>query len=131
MSGDATVARELERLGPGTAAISAITYAEVRYGLQRMAAAPMSLRRRQEMTDKENLFERLIEHVDVLAWDRDAASAYSLERVACERDGQALSMQDLMILAHACSTRRVLVTRDSALQRRARKGPHRAEIISW
>ena len=131
MAGDDVVVDHLTRLQPGTAAISAVTYAEIRYGLQKIASAPMSKARQQELADREDVFERLLDHVDVLAWDDDAAAAYAGERVACERDGESLALADLMILAHACSTDRVLVTRDSALQRRGRKGPHRAEVISW
>jgi predicted nucleic acid-binding protein len=96
-----------------------------------MASVALSRSRQQELADREDVLERLLHHVDVLAWDEEAATAYAGERVACERDGESLSQADLMILAHACSTGRVLVTRDSALQRRARKGPHRAEVIGW
>ena len=131
MAGDDTVVGHLTRLEPGTAAISAVTYAEIRYELRRMASAPLSKARQQELADREVVLERLLDHVDVLAWDADAAAAYADERVGCERDGEVLSLADLMILAHACSTGRVLVTRDSALQRRGRKGPHRTEVVSW
>jgi tRNA(fMet)-specific endonuclease VapC len=131
MAGDDGVLGRIARLEPGSAAISAVTYAEIRYGLQRMASIPLSKSRRQELVDREVVLERLLDHVDVLAWDDEAAVAYASERVACERDGEPLSQLDLMILAHACSTERVLVTRDSALQRRSKKGHHRAEVVSW
>jgi tRNA(fMet)-specific endonuclease VapC len=123
MSADPGVMKELGRLEPGAAAISAVTYAEIRYGLRR-AKAP-------SMTRKQELFDRLMHHLDVLSWDRDAAIAYAEERNACESDGQVLDQADLMILAHAASTKRVLVTRDAALRRRDRKGPHNTRIIGW
>ncbi len=131
MAVDQAITSRLAELEPGTGAISALTYAEIRYGLQRMSLAPMSKSRQSEMARREELFERLTEQLDILAWDTDAAQAYAAERVACEGDGEVLHLVDLMIFAHAASTGRVLVTRDSALQRRARKGPHRAEVISW
>ena len=70
-------------------------------------------------------------HIDILPWDTDAATAYAQERIACERDGQALDQADLMILAHASSTGRILVTRDAALQRRSGKGPHKTRVVGW
>ena len=77
------------------------------------------------------LFDRLMEQIDVLPWDRDAAAAYADERVACEQDGESLDQADLMILAHAGSTERTLVTRDEALLRRSRRGPHRTRVVGW
>lgn len=120
MSGDADVVRRLATAAPADTAISAITYAEIRYGLAR--------RRRD---DKAELFERLLEHTGVLSWDVEAALAYAGERVSCEADGQSLDQAALMILAHAGSTGCTLVTRDAALQRRDRKGPHRTRVIGW
>jgi tRNA(fMet)-specific endonuclease VapC len=131
MSTNPAIMSKLAELHPGEAAISVVTYAEIRYGLQRMSSMPISRSRRHEMVLREGLFDRLMEHLDILAWDKEAAEAYAAERVACESEGEVVDVPDLMILAHAGSTGRVLVTRDSALQRRSRKGPHRAEIISW
>ena len=105
----------------GETAISAVTYAEIRYGLGR----------RPGLEEKRDLFERLMEHLEVLPWDLGAAVAYAAERVACEAEGEILDQTDLMILAHAASTDRTLVTRDKALQRRDRKGPHRTRIVGW
>jgi tRNA(fMet)-specific endonuclease VapC len=123
MSADPGVMKELGKLEPGAAAISAVTYAEIRYGLCRGKSPPISR--------KQELFDRLMQHIDVLSWDRDAAIAYAEERSACEADGQALDQADLMILAHAASTQRALVTRDAALRRRDRKGPHSTRVIGW
>lgn len=122
MSADAEVMARLGRLGPGEAAISAVTYAEIRCGLRRGSPA---------LSRKQELFDRLMEHIDVLPWDREAAAAYAEERVACEADGQSLDQADLMILAHAASTGRSLVTRDAALQRRSKKGPHKTKVVGW
>jgi len=121
MSGDAEVARRLGGLPPGGAAISAVTYCEISYGLAR----------RPGLQEKRELFERLMEHIEVLPWDLEAAVAYGGERLACEADGHSLHHADLMILAHAGSTGRTLVTRDAALRRRDRKGPYRTRVIGW
>ena len=126
MSGNADVLAGLSRLELGDAAISAVTYAEIDFGLKRLPASAAGVRDR-----KRELFERLLEHVDVLPWGRPEASAYADERLACERDGQALDQSDLMILAHAGSTGRALVTRDAALRRRDRKGPFKTRVVVW
>jgi len=128
MSADAVITRELARIEPGEAAISCVTYAEIRYGLGKLLARETHRAIGQR---KQELFERLLEHIEVLPWDRDAAAAYADERIACETDGQMLDQADLMILAHAASTGRTLVTRDAALQRRDRKGAYRTRIIAW
>ena len=130
MSADAAVMAELGKLELGEAAISAVTFAEIRYGLRRGSSA-RSPGRQSALSRKAELFDRLMEHLDVLSWDRDAAAAYAEERIACEEDGQALDQTDLMILAHAGSTQRILVTRDTALQRRSRKGPHKTRVVGW
>ena len=128
MSAEAAVTAELARIQPGEAAISSVTYAEICYGLGKLLAKETHRVMGQR---KQELFERLMEHIEVLAWDRHAAVAYAEERIACEADGQVLDQADLMILAHAASTGRTLVTRDAALQRRDRKGAHRTRIIAW
>ena len=121
MSGDFAVMRHLATVPPGESAISAVTYAEISYGLGR----------RPGLQDKRDLFERLVEHLEVLPWDLGAAIAYAGERLACEAGGESVHHADLMILAHAASTGRTLVTRDKALQRRDRKGPHRTRVVGW
>lgn len=121
MSGDSAVMRHLAIMPSGETAISAVTYAEISYGLGR----------RPGLEEKRDLFERLMEHLEVLPWDLEAAIAYAGERLACEADGESVHHADLMILAHAASTDRTLVTRDKALQRRDRKGPHRTRIVGW
>lgn len=123
MSADARVLARLSSVEAEGAAISAVTYAEIRYGLQRLSSPAVER--------KKELFERLLEHLEVLPWDRHAAAAYADERTACERDGQVLDQADLMILAQAASTGRVLVTRDAALRRRDRKGVHKTRIVAW
>ena len=130
MSADPGIMKELAKLAPDAAAISAVTYAEIRYGLRRGSSADPSARQ-SVMARKQELFDRLMAHVDILPWDRDAAAVYAEERIACERDGQALDQADLMILAHAGSTGRILVTRDVALQRRSQKGPHKTRVLGW
>jgi tRNA(fMet)-specific endonuclease VapC len=50
----------------------------------------------------------------VLSWDSAAARAYGLLRASQERKGRPLSVEDLMIAAHALSLGLTLVTNDKA-----------------
>ena len=129
MSADAAVMAQLAGVEPGQAAISSVTYAEIRYGLARLRARAEAGSNAGQR--KQELFERLLEHIEVLPWDLDAAAAYAEVRIACEADGQVLDQADLMILAHAASTGRSLVTRDAALLRRDRSAPHKTRVIGW
>jgi tRNA(fMet)-specific endonuclease VapC len=85
-------------------AISAVTEAELLYGVARRGHPPaLSKRVRQFML-----------RVEVLDWDRHAAGAYAELRAACERRGVSLSPFDMMIAAHAIAEDAILVTRDKA-----------------
>ena len=85
-------------------AISAVTEAELLYGLTRRGHPPaLSERVRQFML-----------RVEVRDWDRRAAGAYAALRTSCERRGVSLTPFDMMIAAHAIAEDAVLVTRDKA-----------------
>ena len=84
--------------------ISAITEAEIRYGLAR----------RPEATALKILMEGFIASIRVLPWGGDEAKAYGLLRAKLESSGLTLGNLDLMIAAHAASIGSVLVTSDKA-----------------
>lgn len=85
-------------------AISAVTEAELLYGVARRGHPPaLSERVRQFLL-----------RLDVLDWDRGAAGAYAFLRAACERRGVSLAPFDMMIAAHALAADATLVTRDRA-----------------
>jgi len=85
-------------------AISAVTEAELLYGVARRGHPPaLSERVRQFML-----------RVEVRDWDRRAAGAYAELRSSCERHGVSLAPFDMMIAAHAIAEDAVLVTRDKA-----------------
>ncbi|MBV9509139.1 MAG: type II toxin-antitoxin system VapC family toxin [Caulobacteraceae bacterium] len=85
-------------------AISAVTEAELLYGLARRGR-PAALAER---------VGQFMLRVDVLDWDRPAAAAYADLRVQCERRGVSLAPFDMMIAAQALSADATLVTRDRA-----------------
>jgi tRNA(fMet)-specific endonuclease VapC len=99
-----SIRRHVNRRTPGTLCISAITEAELRYGLAR----------RPEARNLHSLVEQFLRHVDIPAWDSLAAQRYGNLRAALERGGRTLSRLDLLIAAHALSLGAILVTNDRA-----------------
>jgi tRNA(fMet)-specific endonuclease VapC len=84
--------------------ISAITEAEVRYGL---AKRPMNAVVREQI-------ELFLDTIDVQPWDSEAAKEYGRMRANLEASGRPLANMDLLIAAHASSIGAVLVTNDKA-----------------
>lgn len=86
------------------AAVSAITEAEIRYGLAK----------RPEATALKALMEGFLASIQVLPWGRDEADTYGRVRAKLEKNGISLGSMDMMIAAHASATGAVLVTNDKA-----------------
>jgi tRNA(fMet)-specific endonuclease VapC len=98
------VRAHFERATVHRIAVSAITEAEVLYGLTRVSAGP------RLRSAAESLFASLTR----LAWDSAAARSYASIRTAQERKGRPLSTEDMMIAAHAMVADLTLVTHDQA-----------------
>ena len=97
----------LARLQDGEiACVSAITEAEIRYGLARNPGAH-ALRA---------AMEGFLARMKVLSWGRDEARAYGELRAKLEAAGKTLSNLDLLIAAHAVGADAVLVTNDRAFE---------------
>lgn len=102
--------RPLERLQahPVSAiGISAVTEAEMLYGLARKPAA----------TALAAAVTGFLDHVQVLPWDRAAAARYGALRAALEAGGMMLGNLDTLIAAHALAVGAVLVSNDRAFSR--------------
>ena len=80
--------------------ISAVTYAELRFGLERSA------RRREG----EESLERLCRDLDIASFDQEAAAHYGDIRQELSRRGELIGPLDLLIAAHARSRDATLVT---------------------
>jgi tRNA(fMet)-specific endonuclease VapC len=87
-----------------TLAISAMTAAEVWYGLEKA-------RTNQPLRDA---VVELLRSIDVLPWGADQATTYGALRAQQERHGKRLADMDLLIAAHALSLGATLVTNDAA-----------------
>ena len=107
VSGRSMAARKRLKLERERAAValSAVTQAEILFGLERK---PEAIRLRAAVEDFFNA-------VPVMAWDSDAARAYGLLRARLSAAGKSLSAMDLLIASHAIAVNAVLVTHDKAL----------------
>lgn len=81
--------------------VSSITYAELRLGALRSAAA------RKYMTLVDEFCERLS---DVLAWDKAAADSFSRLQAELLAQGTPIGSNDAMIAGHAMAAGMTLVT---------------------
>lgn len=86
--------------------ISAITEAEIRYGLAKQPGHKL-----------HSVISELLLRVEVLAWDGAAAACYGELRAALERAGTPLGNLDVLIAAHALAVGAVLVSNDQAFRR--------------
>jgi len=96
------VRQRLLRHAPDEIAVSVITEAELRFGVERHPAAA---RLRIGV-------EAFLASVQVLVWHSSAAVEYGRLRATLERSGTRVGNLDLMIAAHALALDAVLVTND-------------------
>lgn len=104
------VAAVVQRLGQvpmHSVAVSAVTQAELLYGVAKRGH-PSGLASR--------VHEFLV-RVEVMPWTAEVGQVYGELRAACEAAGITLAPMDMMIAAHAKETGAVLVTRDQAFGR--------------
>lgn len=87
-------------------AVSALTEAELRYGLARRPSAPL-----------QTTIETFLLAVTIFPWDSDAARSYGKLRSDLERKGQLMGALDMLIAAHALSLDLILVSNDAAFRR--------------
>lgn len=82
--------------------MSAVTFAELAYGVQASAVA----KRKQNQA----VLDSLALHLAVLDWPQDAAKHYAEIRADLKKRGAQLGAADLMIAAHARAMGAVIVT---------------------
>jgi tRNA(fMet)-specific endonuclease VapC len=101
------VRERLLRVPMAEVAISAVTEAELRFGVVR----------RPEAARLKIAVEEFLLRVEVLPWGSEAAHAYAQIRAALEREGTPMGNLDMMIAAQALAARAVLVTSDRVFGR--------------
>ena len=99
--------------------MSAVTFAELSYGVQVSAAA----KRKQN----QSVLASLVLHLAVLDWPQDAAKHYAEIRADLKKRGAQLGAADLMIAAHARAMGAIVVT-NSAKDFERVKG---LEVENW
>lgn len=82
--------------------MSAVTFAELTYGVQVSAAA----KRKQN----QSVLDSLVLHLAVLYWPQDAAKHYAEIRADLKKRGAQIGAADLMIAAHARAMGAIVVT---------------------
>ena len=102
-----SVRQRLLQIPMADVAISAVTEAELRFGVAR----------RPQAVRLKNIVEEFLLRVDVLPWTSDAAKEYAEIRALLEGKGEPLGNLDLMIAAHAVAVPAVLVTNDHSFRR--------------
>ena len=101
------VRQRLQRTASSDIAISAVTEAELRFGLAKYP----------EATRLKVIVEEFLRFAEIRSWDSDAAHHYASVRAAAEREGRPIGSLDMMIAAHALAFGAVLVTGDRVFRR--------------
>ncbi len=96
----APVLRRLTALAPGEAGISAITLAELRFGVEKSAVRDRN----------DRALDAFVLPLEVADFDEAAAAAYGTVRSALEKAGTPVGPLDTQIGAHALSLGAALVT---------------------
>jgi tRNA(fMet)-specific endonuclease VapC len=94
----------LRSLSPHQIAISAVTRAELRFG---MALRP-------EASRLAMLVESFLQTVATLPWDAPTADCYGTLRAMLQQAGQPIGDHDTMIAAHALTVNATLITHNLA-----------------
>ena len=87
-----------------SAAVSAVTRGELKYGLAKRGS-PVSL---------SALVHEFLIRIEVLPWTGEVADVYGTLKASCRSEGINLEARDMMIAAHAVATEATLVTRDKS-----------------
>ena len=97
------VLARFESLQPDEAALSVITYGELRLGAEKSMSRTAALER----------LERLTEWVPVLSLPQDAAVHYGIIRATLELQGRPIGANDLWIAAHALAGQLTLISNNT------------------
>ncbi|MFT4102169.1 MAG: type II toxin-antitoxin system VapC family toxin [Burkholderiaceae bacterium] len=100
------VAQRLAAQKVGTVFLSAVTEAELCYGIARNPVP------RLEVAVRE-----LLMRVEVLPWTSDVARSYGRLRAGLEKAGITVALHDLQIAAHALQQKMILVSHDRIFTR--------------
>jgi tRNA(fMet)-specific endonuclease VapC len=119
----ATARAQLLRLdGKSTVYVSAISEAELRFGMTKGPKHPIRIA----------MMERFLMKATVLPWGREEAVAYGELRARLQAAGTPLGALDTLIAAHALAIDAVLVTHDKAFHKLNKAGLERVlQVVDW
>jgi len=101
------VREHLLRTAMSEVAISAVTEAELRFGVER----------RPEARELKLAVDEFLVRIELQPWDSEAAKQYATLRATLERDGRSMGNLDMMIAAQALAQKLILVTHDQVFSR--------------
>lgn len=102
-----TVRKRLMKVPMAEVSISAVTEAELHYGVAR----------RTDASKLASVVEEFLLRLTILPWDSAAAQGYGRLRATLEREGKPMGNLDMMIASHALAASLILVTNDHAFAR--------------
>lgn len=111
------VLARFEKLKPGEATLSVITYGELLYGAEKSQSRDWA----------RQLLQELVEHLPILPLPAEAAETYGATRADLEARGEVIGNNDLWIAAHAKTAGLALVTNNE----REFKRINGLEIQNW
>ncbi|MBF0287256.1 MAG: type II toxin-antitoxin system VapC family toxin [SAR324 cluster bacterium] len=94
------VLSKFEKIKQGQICISIVTYAELKFGVEKSSSKQMN----------QNIVEEFVARLKVDLWDVEAANHYAKIRYYLEHQGTPIRNMDMMIAAHARSQGCRLVT---------------------
>ena len=104
MRGDKTIISRLMTFRPFDLAISAITLAEILYGIEK---SPVRKQERRQRIDS------ICSQLEVIVFDEHAAETYSIIRARLERNGTPISERDIQIASIAIAGQYIVVTHNT------------------
>ncbi|QTD47123.1 type II toxin-antitoxin system VapC family toxin [Ottowia testudinis] len=99
-----SVSRRVASMPAGHLCISAVTEAELRYGLEKHRGAHRL----------QSLIYEFLASIPIMPWRHEEAIVYAQFRNSLERQGRSLAAHDALIAAHAKSLGLILVSNDQA-----------------
>lgn len=104
MRGDQRLIERIKSVSPGDLSLSAITMAEIYYGIEKSPVKKMARRAK---------IERICSQLEIYPFDEPAAAKYGPIRAKLEKQGTIISEQDLQIAAIAMANRLCVVTHNT------------------
>ena len=97
--------------------ISAVTYAELIYGVEHSSSKKIN----------RSIVNQFVKHLSIIDWNKKAAEHYGNIRAILQADGNIIGAMDMMIAAHARSRKMILVTNNEKHFKRVPK----LQVENW